>query len=94
MSIPLSAVEAALGVSLTDAHGRHARLTKREAQVAAWMAAGIPGGQIARGLGISAKTLEMHRFKLMGKLEAETAAAVANVVNLLRLADVADGSGD
>jgi DNA-binding CsgD family transcriptional regulator len=94
MAVTLSAVEAALGMSLADARGRHARLTKREAQVAAWMAAGIPSGQIAEGLGLTHSTLGNHRRRLMTKLGADTAAGVANVVNLLRLADAADGSGD
>jgi DNA-binding CsgD family transcriptional regulator len=91
--MPLSAVEAALGINLADARERHARLTKREAQVAAWVAAGIPSAQIVKGLGLSRSTLGNHCARIMTKLGADTSAGVANVVNLLRLSGAADGSG-
>ena len=88
-SVALAAIERALGLSLADARQRHARLTERERQVARMMAAGKANRQIAEELGISPKTLDIHRANLMHKLEARTTASVANLVNLLRLAELA-----
>jgi DNA-binding CsgD family transcriptional regulator len=88
-SISLAAAEKILGVSLNVARERHARLTERERQAATMMASGKPNRRIAEELGISPKTLDIHRANLMRKLEARTAAQVANLVNLLQLADAA-----
>jgi DNA-binding CsgD family transcriptional regulator len=85
-TVPLSVVEATFGLSLAVARERHARLTPREAQVAARMATGRSNAEIAAELGISPKTLDIHRAAVQEKLEAPTTAGVANVVNLLRLA--------
>jgi two-component system, LuxR family, response regulator FixJ len=80
-----------LGVSLAAARERHGRLTERQRQVAALMAKGKPNRQIAEQLGISPKTLDIHRADVMEKLEAQTVAQVANLENLLRLAQAAEG---
>ena len=88
-SLPLTAAEKVLGLSLSMARDRHARLTKRERQVASLMGEGRPNREIAAHLGISPKTLDIHRANVMHKLEAATSARVANLVNLLRLAEVA-----
>jgi DNA-binding CsgD family transcriptional regulator len=88
-TLSLSAAEKVLGMSVTMARGRHSRLTERERQVAALMGEGRPNRQIAERLGISPKTLDIHRANVMHKLEAPTSARVANLVNLLRLADIA-----
>jgi DNA-binding CsgD family transcriptional regulator len=93
-AVPLSAVESTFGLSLDVARRRHARLTRREAQVARWMATGRPNPQIADELRISPKTLDIHRANVKAKLEAPTTAAVANLVNLLRLAEVAEGPSE
>jgi DNA-binding CsgD family transcriptional regulator len=89
--IPLSALEMTLGLSLAVAREWHARLTRREAQVAALMAAGKPNPEIARELGIRPSTLAIHRANVKGKFDSSTTAGVANAVNLLRLAEAADG---
>ena len=88
-TVALPAIEKTLGLSLADARLRHARLTERERQVAAMMATGKPNRQIAEELGISPKTLDIHRANLMHKLEARTTASVANTVNLVQLGDLA-----
>jgi two-component system response regulator FixJ len=88
-SISLSAAEKVLGFSVASARDRFSRLTEREAQVAKLMAGGKRNRQIAEDLGISPKTLDIHRANAMHKLEAETTAALANLVNLLKVADVA-----
>jgi FixJ family two-component response regulator len=89
--IPLSAAERILGMSVPAARDRYAKLTDRERQVASLMAAGMRNRQIAENLDISPKTLDIHRANAMHKLEAETTARLANLVNLLRLADTARG---
>jgi FixJ family two-component response regulator len=91
--IPLAAVEAALGVSLAAARERHARLSMREAEVAALMAVGLPYRQVAEWLRISPRTLQTHSFRVRVKLQAATTAGVANVVNLVRLARFAEAAG-
>jgi FixJ family two-component response regulator len=89
-SVPLTAVEAVFGLSVEAARGRYCLLTPREAEVAERMAAGVPNRKIAEGLGISPKTLVIHRAHVMEKLGADTTATVANVVNLLRLTEGAE----
>jgi two-component system response regulator FixJ len=51
-----------------------ASLTKRETQVFNLMVQGIPNRQIAEQIGISPKTLDIHRSNLMDKMEARTPA--------------------
>jgi FixJ family two-component response regulator len=91
-TISLSAAEKVLGFSVASARDRFERLTDREKQVARLMAGGKRNRQIAEELGISPKTLDIHRANAMHKLEAETSAALANLVNLIKVADVATGS--
>lgn len=75
----LERVEQALrmDVSRTTARDQHsgasrliAQLTPREAQVVQLVTAGMANKQIARELGISQKTVELHRSKAMRKLNA------------------------
>lgn len=88
-SVSMASAEKILGISLTVARERHNRLTERQRQVANLMARGKPNRLIAEELGISPKTLDIHRADVMHKLEAETVAQVANLANLLRLTDSA-----
>jgi DNA-binding CsgD family transcriptional regulator len=88
-SVPLSSAEKVFGLTAAAAQERHLLLTPREAQVAALMADAKPNRAIAEELGISVKTLDIHRANLMHKLEARTTADVANLVNLVRLAGLA-----
>ena len=88
--VALTTIETTLGLTLTDARQRYARLTERERQVARMMATGKPNRQIAEELGISPKTLDIHRANLMHKLEARTTAGVANTVHLVLLGDEAE----
>jgi FixJ family two-component response regulator len=89
-AVQLSLIENTLGLSVSAARERLVRLTPREAEVARMMASGQRNRQIAADLGISSKTLDIHRANLMHKLQVRTAAGVANLVNLLRLAEAAD----
>lgn len=88
-TVTLAAAEKVLGVTVNSARDRFSRLTEREAQVAKMMAGGKRNRQIAEDLGISPKTLDIHRANAMHKLEAQTTAALANLVNLLKVADMA-----
>jgi DNA-binding CsgD family transcriptional regulator len=85
-AITLNTVEKILGLTVATATERYGLLTDREQQVAGLMADGKRNVQIAEELGISPKTLDIHRGNVMRKLEARTTAQVANVVNLIRLA--------
>jgi len=58
-----------------------ARLTPREREVAAWLATGAQNIEIAKQLGISTRTVEIHKARCMEKLDLGTLA------DLVRLAD-------
>jgi FixJ family two-component response regulator len=60
--------------------GKLARLTQREREVLACAARGLHAKEIAAELGISPRTVEVHKTRLMGKLE------VRNVAELVRFA--------
>ena len=53
---------------------RMAKLTPREQEVMRLLASGKKNKTIAEELGISRKTLDIHRAKVMGKMEARTVA--------------------
>ena len=57
------------------------RLTPREAEVLAEVVRGAPNREIATQLGISARTVEVHKARILEKL------GVKNVVDLVRLVD-------
>ncbi|CAG0961923.1 Transcriptional regulatory protein TdiR [Methylophilaceae bacterium] len=89
----LSAVQAALQESerirIQAARHLHAKsllatLTERELQVTALAIAGHTNKEIARKLGISHRTIEIHKSKIMQKTGA---------VNLLELARIASDAG-
>lgn len=58
---------------------RLARLTRREREVMQWVVRGHPNKVIAAELGITLKTVEHHRSRIMEKLQVE------GVVELVRL---------
>ncbi len=86
-TILLSEAEKLLGLRVADARERHSWLTPRETEVATLMATGQKNRQIAQELGISPKTLDIHRANLMHKLRARTTVDVANFVHVLRFAE-------
>jgi FixJ family two-component response regulator len=57
-----------------------AALTAREREVAALMAAGKPNKIIARELGISDKTVQVHRHNAMEKLGVHSAAEITRLL--------------
>lgn len=56
-------------------------LTPREADVAHWVAAGKTNAEIARILGTSARTIEKHVERVLGKLGVENRTAAALLIS-------------
>ena len=63
-------------------------LTPREREVAEKMARGWTNPQIAERLKISPKTLDIHRANAKAKLDAKTAAGIAAVYFVVKIAEV------
>ena len=61
--------------------------TPREREVLGLLAAGLPNKGIAETLGISPRTVEIHRAHLMEKMEADSLPALIRMVTLLELDD-------
>jgi two-component system response regulator FixJ len=57
-----------------------AALTVREREVAEWMAQGKPNKIIARELGISEKTVQVHRHNAMEKMGVHSAAEITQLL--------------
>ncbi|UIY31246.1 LuxR C-terminal-related transcriptional regulator [Neorhizobium galegae] len=56
------------------------RLTPRERQVLSLVAEGLSNKAIARQLGISPKTVEIHRSNVMSKMEVTSSNALIRMV--------------
>lgn len=67
-----------------EIYSRVARLTPREREVCNRVIAGMSNKVIAKELGLSTKTVEVHRARLMEKLQAST---LADLVRLTLLAE-------
>jgi FixJ family two-component response regulator len=89
---PVAAVEAALRrqrdrASLPgrdeESARRVASLTEREREVMALLVEGLHNVEVARRLGISPRTVEVHKARVMAKLEAR------NLAELIRVAQAA-----
>jgi FixJ family two-component response regulator len=95
-AVLLGAVEAALArersertrrAHLNDAHARFGRLTRRERAVLDFVVAGQLNKQIAGTLGISERTVKMHRAQVMAKMEARSLAELVQLADLLGRSD-------
>jgi FixJ family two-component response regulator len=98
----IGAVEAALArersershrARVNDAKTRFGRLTQRERAVLDFVVAGRLNKQIAGDLGISERTVKMHRAKVMSKMEAQTLAELVQMADLLDRPRVAAPTG-
>ncbi len=65
-----------------ELRARLARLTSRERQIAGLIAKGHANKVIAYDLGISERTVECHRARIMHKVQAKTAAELVRIVLL------------
>ena len=66
-------------IRLADFAGRH-RLTGRERDVLQQVAQGASNKEAGRRLGISPRTVEVHRARIMDKLGAKNAADLMRIV--------------
>ena len=64
-----------------DAEQRLARLTKREREVCDLVAAGLLNKQIAHELGMSEKTVKVHRGRVTRKLDVDSVAALVRLLS-------------
>jgi FixJ family two-component response regulator len=67
------------GPQRRDFPGHHL-LTRREGEVLAEIAAGASNKEAGRRLGISPRTIEVHRARIMDKLRAKNAADLVRIV--------------
>ncbi len=79
-AVARSVEESRSAASTTTAQSALARLTAREREVALLMAEGKASKVIARELGISDKTVQVHRHNTMEKLGLHSAAEVARLL--------------
>jgi FixJ family two-component response regulator len=61
--------------------------TPREREVMRLLVRGLPNKSIAESLGISPRTVEIHRAHLMEKMEADSLPALVRMITLLELDD-------
>ena len=66
----------------SEVHALYARLTARESQVMMLVIAGKSNKQIATELNVSHRTVEVHRARVMEKMESSTLAELINVATL------------
>jgi two-component system response regulator FixJ len=90
----LRAIEAGLSTDidreLEEAIERIARLSRREREVLEGLIAGKPNKTIAYELGLSVRTAEVHRARMMGRLGVRT---LAEAIRLAVLSQVLRPSG-
>lgn len=68
---------------LEDLQNREARMTPREHEVFGLVVSGLLNKQIARQLGISEKTVKVHRARVMEKMEVRTLAKLVHLAEKL-----------
>lgn len=79
-AVQLAAAQRAARAWLAEIQARIGSLTARESEVMAGMVAGRLNKQIAEDLGISMKTVEQHRSRVMEKLQVHSLAELVRLV--------------
>ena len=79
-AVQFAAAQRAARARLVEIQARIDSLTARESDVMAGMVAGRLNKQIAEGLGISIKTVEQHRARVMEKLQVDSLAELVRLV--------------
>jgi len=73
------------GTQLTRLRARLAMLTAREREVLALVVSGLLNKQAAGELGISEITVQIHRSKIMQKMEADSLAELVRMAGMLEI---------
>lgn len=89
---PIASLVAALVPEVSHAKPSASRLTAREREVLTLVAHGLTGKQVARHLGISPKTVEMHKSRIYSKLQVPNQAAAVRLALSDGLVGRADGA--
>ena len=71
---------------LAQLHGRFSSLTPRERQVLPLLVSGLLNKQVAAELGISEITTQIHRGKVMQKMQADSFAELVRMAGMLGIA--------
>ena len=79
-----------LMIPLTEARDRFERLTPRQRDVLVRVARGDANKMVAFELGISTKTVEIHRGEVMRRMEADSLAELVRSVVVLEQAGILD----
>jgi two-component system response regulator DctR len=77
-ALALSAAELARRREQRSRARRMAELTEREAEVMRLVIEGLPNKRIADALGISVRTVEVHRARVFEKMDVKSAVELAN----------------
>lgn len=76
----------------SELRARHETLTAREREILPLVAAGRSSKEVARAFGISHRTVELHRARIMRKLGATTVVEVAEMTRAVAVDDdIAEG---
>ena len=73
------------GISRAEAEARVAALTPREREVMLLVAEGRPNKVVATRLGLSTRTVEVHRAKVMDKMQVKSLAELVRLALLCEL---------
>jgi two-component system invasion response regulator UvrY len=57
-------------------------LSERELEIISFIKQGLPSREIAKKLDISTKTVEVHRYNILKKLQLKNTASLVNFINL------------
>jgi RNA polymerase sigma factor (sigma-70 family) len=79
-ALDLSARTHAEQAEVAEIQGRLASLTPRETEVMELVVAGKPNKKIARALGISQRTVEIHRARVMEKMKVRSVSILVQLV--------------